>query len=91
MKTSLATLFAVLLFAGHLSEFAEFCERLRHVTEDLHNLLQGYAFTAELLCSFLIFPYPRVSQLPLYFFQTITLFRIVKDTPEARSPARPAL
>ena len=43
----------------------------------------GPFFVTQFLGAFRIFPYRRVGEFPLYFFELFAFTSVVKDTPEA--------
>jgi len=78
----------VLLALGQLEQFGGLGQPVEHVGDAADGLLQQGALASQGLCALGIVPDVGQFQFAVYFFKTLFLGVVVKDTPEAKPPDR---
>jgi hypothetical protein len=71
----------VLFAVGQFQQFAGLGQAIQDRGDAAHGLFKVGAFAAQVLGVFGVVPDIRVFQFPGYFFQTLFLGVVVKDTP----------
>ena len=73
--------FFVIGFYSQFQQAGDIFQALAHLIERINDGLKGRTFFTQRLCTFGFVPHVRLFQLGVYFFQTLFLGIIVKDTP----------
>jgi hypothetical protein len=74
----------VLLALGQLQQFCRLGQAIEHRGDAVDGLLEDGAFAAQALGPLGVVPDVGQFELAVYFFQTLLLGVVVKDTPGAR-------
>jgi hypothetical protein len=77
--------FLVVLAFGQVQQFAGFAQAFFQAGDAVDVLFQAGTFAAQGLGVLGVVPDIRAFQLAVYFFQTLALGVVVKDTPEANA------
>ena len=78
----------VLLGLGQLQQLGGIVQAIEHRGDAAHGLFQAGTFAAQVLGVLGVVPDVGAFQLPRYFFKTLFLGVVVKDTPEATARDR---